>query len=116
MPKVALYNQNGSTAGDIELNASVLMEADSGTFKWGVTTSQAYFPKDNSEYFEGSDLNLVDWLRQYSPHDQSESFLRGFLGRMLFSGEEVHKKQMYFPGEKRSAVCCRKRCFLAPIF
>ena len=68
------------------------MEADSGTYKWGITTSQAYFPKDNSEYFENSDLNLVDWLRQFSPKDDSESFLRGFLGRMLFSGEEVIKK------------------------
>lgn len=114
--KIAFTGRNELAVTTLFKIISGEMEADSGTFKWGVTTSQAYFPKDNSEYFEGSDLNLVDWLRQYSPHDQSESFLRGFLGRMLFSGEEVHKKQMYFPGEKRSAVCCRKRCFLAPIF
>ncbi|MED4401752.1 ATP-binding cassette domain-containing protein [Metabacillus fastidiosus] len=77
------------------------MEADSGTFKWGVTTSQAYFPKDNSEYFDGTEPSLVDWLRQYSPEDQSESFLRGFLGRMLFSGEEVLKKPSVLSGGEK---------------
>ncbi|RLQ95441.1 ABC-F family ATP-binding cassette domain-containing protein [Falsibacillus albus] len=77
------------------------MEPDSGTFKWGVTTSQAYFPKDNSSYFEGCDLNLVDWLRQFSPNDQSETFLRGFLGRMLFSGEEVLKKASVLSGGEK---------------
>jgi len=77
------------------------MEPDSGSYKWGITTSQAYFPKDNSQYFEGSDLNLVDWLRQFSPNDQSESFLRGFLGRMLFSGEEVLKKPSVLSGGEK---------------
>lgn len=77
------------------------MEPDSGTFKWGVTTSQAYFPKDNSAYFENSEINLVDWLRQFSPNDQSESFLRGFLGRMLFSGEEVLKKASVLSGGEK---------------
>ncbi|EDL66198.1 ABC-F family ATP-binding cassette domain-containing protein [Bacillus sp. SG-1] len=77
------------------------MEPDSGSYKWGVTTSQAYFPKDNSEYFQGNEPNLVDWLRQYSPNDQSESFLRGFLGRMLFSGEEVMKKPSVLSGGEK---------------
>ncbi|WP_421378680.1 ABC-F family ATP-binding cassette domain-containing protein [Bacillus salacetis] len=77
------------------------MEPDSGSYKWGVTTSQAYFPKDNSEYFEGNEPNLVEWLRQYSPNDQSESFLRGFLGRMLFSGEEVMKKPTVLSGGEK---------------
>ena len=77
------------------------LEADSGTFKWGVTTSQAYFPKDNSKYFENSDVTLVDWLRQFSPQDDSESFLRGFLGRMLFSGEEVLKKASVLSGGEK---------------
>ncbi|MGM7684392.1 ABC-F family ATP-binding cassette domain-containing protein [Cytobacillus sp. Hm23] len=77
------------------------MEPDSGTFKWGVTTSQAYFPKDNSAFFENSDLNLVEWLRQFSPQDESESFLRGFLGRMLFSGEEVLKKASVLSGGEK---------------
>jgi ATPase subunit of ABC transporter with duplicated ATPase domains len=77
------------------------MEPDSGSYKWGVTTSQAYFPKDNSEYFEGNEPSLVEWLRQYSPNDQSESFLRGFLGRMLFSGEEVMKKPGVLSGGEK---------------
>ena len=54
------------------------------TIRWGVTTTRAYFPIDNTKYFEGSENSLVDWLRQYSPEDQTETFLRGFLGRMLF--------------------------------
>ena len=77
------------------------MEPDSGTYKWGITTTQAYFPKDNAEFFEGTELNLVDWLRQYSPEDESESFLRGFLGRMLFSGEEVMKKASVLSGGEK---------------
>lgn len=82
------------------------VEADSGSFKWGVTTSQAYFPKDNSQYFDGVDLNLVDWLRQFS-RDQEESFIRGFLGRMLFSGEESQKEASVLSGGERV------RCMLA---
>jgi ATPase subunit of ABC transporter with duplicated ATPase domains len=77
------------------------MEPDSGTFKWGVTTSQAFFPKDNSEFFQNSDMNLIEWLRQFSPQDESESFLRGFLGRMLFSGEEVMKKASVLSGGEK---------------
>ncbi|WP_459502728.1 ABC-F family ATP-binding cassette domain-containing protein [Bacillus sp. C1] len=77
------------------------MEPDSGSFKWGVTTSQAHFPRDNSEFFENSDYNLVDWLRQFSPQDESESFLRGFLGRMLFSGEEVKKNVSVLSGGEK---------------
>ena len=62
---------------------------------------KAYFPKDNSEFFENSDVNLVDWLRQFSPQDETESFLRGFLGRMLFSGEEVLKKASVLSGGEK---------------
>ena len=69
--------------------------------KWGVTTSRAYFPLDNSEYFQGSEQSLVEWLRQYSPDDQTETFLRGFLGRMLFSGEEVNKKPSVLSGGEK---------------
>ncbi|MEN1966818.1 ATP-binding cassette domain-containing protein [Lentibacillus sp. N15] len=83
------------------------MEPDAGTYKWGVTTSQSYFPKDNSKYFEGNDLPLVDWLRQYSPEDETETFLRGFLGRMLFSGEEALKKASVLSGGEKV------RCMLA---
>jgi len=76
------------------------VEADSGTFQWGITTTQAYFPKDNSPYFDGVELNLVDWLRQYSK-DQDESFIRGFLGRMLFSGDEALKKASVLSGGEK---------------
>ncbi|WP_411859647.1 ABC-F family ATP-binding cassette domain-containing protein, partial [Bacillus velezensis] len=99
--KIAFTGRNELAVTTLFKIISGEMEADSGTFKWGVTTSQAYFPKDNSEYFDGSDANLVDWLRQYSPHDQSESFLRGFLGRMLFSGEEVNKKSNVLSGGEK---------------
>lgn len=77
------------------------MEPDEGTYKWGVTTSQSYFPKDNSEFFEGSNLNLVEWLRQYSPEDETETFLRSFLGRMLFSGEEALKNASVLSGGEK---------------
>jgi ATPase subunit of ABC transporter with duplicated ATPase domains len=75
-------------------------QPDAGSFKWGVTTSQSYFPKDNSEYFSDGDLNLVDWLRQYSK-DKDESFIRGFLGRMLFTGEESLKKCTVLSGGEK---------------
>ncbi len=76
------------------------LEADSGNYNWGITTSQAYFPKDNSTYFDGVDLNLVDWLRQYSK-EKDETFIRGFLGRMLFSGEESQKKSSVLSGGEK---------------
>ncbi|WPU67025.1 ABC-F family ATP-binding cassette domain-containing protein [Peredibacter starrii] len=64
---------------------------DAGKVEWGITTTRAYLPNDNSEFFKDSSLDLINWLRQYSK-DQTETFLRGFLGRMLFSGEEALKK------------------------
>ncbi|MFI3284027.1 MAG: ABC-F family ATP-binding cassette domain-containing protein [Erysipelotrichaceae bacterium] len=73
---------------------------DEGSFKWGVSTSQSYFPKDNSEYFDGSTLSILDWLRQYST-DDTETYLRGFLGRMLFSGEEVEKQVKVLSGGEK---------------
>lgn len=82
------------------------LEADSGYYKWGVTTSQSYFPKDSSSYFDGVELNLIDWLRQFS-RDQEETFIRGFLGRMLFSGEESLKEARVLSGGEKV------RCMLA---
>ncbi len=76
------------------------MEPDSGEFKWGVTITTAYFPNDNSEFFNDVELNLVDWLRQFS-EEKSESYLRGFLGRMLFSGEEALKKAKVLSGGEK---------------
>lgn len=79
---------------------------DSGEFKWGVTTSRSYFPKENSVYFDGVNLNLVDWLRQFS-RDLDETYIRGFLGRMLFSGEESQKQVRVLSGGEKV------RCMLA---
>lgn len=71
-----------------------------GEFKWGVTTSQNYMPKNYNEYFDGCDLSLVDWLRQYS-EEKIESYIRGFLGRMLFSGDEALKKASVLSGGEK---------------
>ena len=76
------------------------MEPDSGSYEWGMTTSQSYFPKDNSEYFENVDLSLIDWMRQFST-DQHEEYVRGFLGRMLFSGEEARKMAKVLSGGEK---------------
>lgn len=86
----------------------ILMEdikADKGKFEWGITTSQTYFPKENSSYFN-SDLSLIDWLRQYSV-EKDETFIRGFLGRMLFSGDESQKKANVLSGGEKV------RCMIA---
>ncbi len=80
------------------------MKAESGTYEWGTTVTTAYLPNDNSEYFEGSTLNLMDWLRQYVPpttKDVDEDFLRGFLGKMLFSGDEILKKTNVLSGGEK---------------
>ncbi len=97
--KVALVGGNGQAQTALMQILMGEMEPDSGEFKWGVTTSQAYFPKDNSKYFTEED-NLVDWLRQYSAN-QEETFLRGFLGRMLFSGEETQKASNVLSGGEK---------------
>ena len=86
-------------------------EADEGSFKWGVTTTQAYLPSDNSEFFDGIDLSLVVWLRQYSK-DPDETFVRGFHGRMLFSGEESLKKATVLSGGER-VRCMLSRMMLS---
>lgn len=76
------------------------MEPDSGAVRWGITTTRSYFPTDNSKYFDGTSGTLVEWLREYS-EDKDESFLRGFLGKMLFSGEDALKSpQVLSGGEK----------------
>lgn len=79
------------------------MQAESGTYEWGTTITSAYLPNDNSEYFQ-EDLNLLDWLRQFvPPHvtDVDEDFLRGFLGKMLFSGDEIRKKTSVLSGGEK---------------
>ena len=75
-------------------------EPDEGTFKWGVTTSQAYFPGDNSRFFDGCEDSLIDWVRNYS-HLQFETDVRGWLGRLMFSGEEATKKAKVLSGGEK---------------
>ncbi len=86
-------------------------EADTGSYQWGTTTSQSYLPSDNSEFFEGLDLSLVDWLRQYS-EEKDETYIRGFLGKMLFSGEEAMKKTDVLSGGER-VRCMLSRMMLS---
>lgn len=76
------------------------IEPDEGTLRWGTTTSQACLPKDNTQFFDGVDLSLVDWIRQYST-DQNESYCRGFLGKMLFSSDEALKKASVLSGGEK---------------
>ena len=85
-------------------------QADTGTIKWGVTTTQSYLPNDNSKYFAGEDMNLIDWLRQYSV-DKDETYVRGFLGRMLFSGEETFKQASVLSGGEK-VRCMTSRMML----
>lgn len=80
------------------------LKPESGTFEWGTTVTTAYLPNDNNEFFEGSKYNLMDWLRQYVPagtKDVDEDFLRGFLGKMLFSGDEIMKKTNVLSGGEK---------------
>lgn len=86
------------------------MEPDAGTFRWGVTTSQSYFPKDNTEFFS-SDINMTDWLRQYSK-EQDDAYVRGFLGRMLFSGDESLKSVNVLSGGEK-VRCMLSKMMLA---
>ena len=109
--KVAFVGPNGAAK---TMLFKILMgeeAADEGTFKWGVTTTQTYLPSDNSAYFDGVKLNLVDWLRQYSK-DPDETFVRGFLGRMLFSGEESQKRAEVLSGGER-VRCMLSRMMLS---
>ncbi len=88
------------------------LEPDEGTFKWGVTTSRSYFPKDNTKYFEGHGENMLDWIAPYSRTDTLESTLRGFLGRMLFSGDDVFKPvKVLSGGEKVRLMFARMMLF-----
>lgn len=91
------------------------IEPDEGSFKWGVSTSRSYFPKDNSEFFNNCDLNIVQWLSQYSK-DETETYLRGFLGRMLFSGDDIYKPvKVLSGGEKVRCMLSRMMLFGANV-
>lgn len=106
--KVALLSRNDLSTTTLYKILMGEMEPDTGSYKWGVTTSQSYLPRDNSSEFSNENLTIIDWLRQYaSTEQQDNTFLRGFLGRMLFSGEDVNKKISVLSGGEKV------RCMLA---
>src|SRR5690554_1886275 len=99
--KIAVLSQN-SLATTAFYDILTGRDTDhTGSFKWGVTISIADIPMDNSAYFDGKNENLIDWLREYSETDKDEQFVRGFLGKMLFSGEEVLKKSSVLSGGEK---------------
>ena len=101
--KVAIISKNSRAISAFYQIISNNEPADAGKFSWGVTTTQSYLPLDNSKYFQNGDLNLVDWLRQYAQteEEREEVFLRGFLGKMIFSGEEALKKSNVLSGGEK---------------
>lgn len=87
-------------------------EPDEGSIKWGVSTSRSYFPIDNSAYFNDNDESIVDWIRKYSTSEVTDTYLRGFLGKMLFSGDEIYKPvKVLSGGEKVRCMFIRMMLF-----
>ena len=101
--KVAIISKNSRAVSAFYQIITANQEADAGKYSWGVTTTQSYLPLDNSSFFQDGDLNLVDWLRQYAQteEEREEVFLRGFLGKMIFSGEEALKKSNVLSGGEK---------------
>jgi len=109
--KIALVGDNENAHTTLFKILAGEMQPDEGTVKWGQTATFSYFPKDNTPYFDGCEDNLVEWLRQWSS-DPQESYLRGFLGRMLFSGEEVYKAVKVLSGGEK-VRCMLSRMMLS---
>ena len=109
--KIALVGKNELA---VTMLYKILMgeeEPDSGSVKWGASITPAYFPKDNGAYFDGCELDLIDWMRQFS-EDKRESYLRTFLGRMLFSGDDVYKTVKVLSGGEK-VRCMLSRMMLS---
>lgn len=108
--KVAVISKNSRAVTAFYQIINGNEKADAGEYNWGVTTNQSYLPLENAEYFQNSELDLVDWLRQYAKteEEREEVFLRGFLGKMIFSGEEALKKcNVLSGGEKVRCMLSR---------
>lgn len=100
--KIGVFSKNSKAVSQFFEIISGNAEPDSGEYNWGITTTQAYLPLDNTDFFK-EDINLVDWLRQYTESDEErhEEYMRGFLGKMLFSGEEALKKSSVLSGGEK---------------
>ncbi|MGB6084450.1 ABC-F family ATP-binding cassette domain-containing protein [Moheibacter sp.] len=100
--KIGVFSKNSKAVSQFFEIISGNAQPDSGEYNWGITTTQAYLPLDNTEFFK-DDINLVDWLRQYTENDEErhEEYMRGFLGKMLFSGEEALKKSSVLSGGEK---------------
>ena len=101
--KIAIISKNSKAITAFYEIIAGNEKSDAGKFNWGVTTTQSYLPLDNSSFFQDGNLNLVDWLRQYAQteEEREEVFLRGFLGKMIFSGEEALKKSNVLSGGEK---------------
>lgn len=109
--KIAFISENEAAVTALMQILAGEAEPDSGNYKWGISTSQSYFPKDNTKYFSNGDLPLIKWLEQYSS-DTTETYLRGFLGKMLFSGDDVLKPvKVLSGGEKVRCMLSRMMLF-----
>lgn len=98
--KIALVGENEQGQTALFRILAGELEADEGSFKWGMTASHSYFPKDNSAFFNNTELTMLQWFGQYSP-DDTETFMRGFLGKMLFSGDDVYKQVKVLSGGEK---------------
>ncbi|MCG7281045.1 ATP-binding cassette domain-containing protein [Chryseobacterium taklimakanense] len=101
--KVAVISKNSLAISEFFEIISGNQKADKGEYMWGVTTTQSYMPLDNTEFFQDKNLNLVDWLRQFTKNDEErhEEYMRGFLGKMLFSGDEALKSSTVLSGGEK---------------
>jgi len=108
--KIALVGNEQAQTALFRILAEEI-QPDSGTVKWGVTITTSYFPKDNSKFFDGCDLTMMQWFAQYSP-EQLETYMRGFLGRMLFSGDDVYKPVSVLSGGEK-VRCMLSRMMLS---
>ena len=111
--KIALVGNNEIANSTLLKILSGEMEPDAGEYKWGVTISKAYFPKDNTSVFDGINVDLVDWLREYSPI-KTDNHVRSFLGRVLFSGEDALKPVKVLSGGEKVRLMFAKMMIINP--
>jgi len=109
--KIAFIGENENAITTMFKLLAGELEPDEGEIKWGVSTTQSYFPKDNTSYFSDNELNIIDWIRQFS-EDKKESYLRTFLGRMLFTGDDVYKEVRVLSGGEK-VRCMLSRLMLS---